>query len=132
MEYTHQSLITLHNYQDKQNMQKSSISIGKLCDDECIVTFDKHRIRVRKNKANIIEDYRDPMNGVWRLPLHNSSQGNLKSNMIAHSTRKHWCQHIKTMAPRHPGAYQQTSQQDLSIFNHQILCCPKKSPCYWK
>ena len=30
------------------------------------------------------------------------------------------------MAPRHPIAYGPTSQQDLAIFYHQILCCPTK------
>ena len=28
------------------------------------------------------------------------------------------------MVPRNPRAYRSTSQQDLSIFYHQILCCP--------
>ena len=30
------------------------------------------------------------------------------------------------MAPRHPRAYRPTSQQDLAIFYHHILCCPTK------
>ena len=30
------------------------------------------------------------------------------------------------MAPRHPRAYRQTSQQDFTVFYHEIMCCPTK------
>ena len=30
------------------------------------------------------------------------------------------------MAPQHPREYHQTSQQDLAIFYHQIICCATK------
>ena len=43
-----------------QHLHSSLISIGKLCDDECIVTFDKHKFIVSKNKDIIIEGYWDP------------------------------------------------------------------------
>ena len=36
------------------NLHFSLISIGQLCDDECIVTFDKHKVIVSKNKDIII------------------------------------------------------------------------------
>ena len=71
------------------------------------------------------------MNVLWRFPLHYPSQVNQQSNIITNNrtqhqnTSKHWYQHIKPTAPRHPRSYHPTSQQDLAIFYHQILCCPK-------
>ena len=44
------------------NLQSSLISIGQLRDDEFIVTFDKQKVIVSKNKYVIIEGYRDPKN----------------------------------------------------------------------
>ena len=58
---------------------------------------------------------------LWCFPLHNPIQGNQQSNIIAHSTRKQWSQHIKPMAPRHPRSYNPTYQEDLAIFYNQIL-----------
>ena len=40
----------------------SIVSIGKLCDYYCIVTFDNHKVIVSKSKDIIIESYRDPTN----------------------------------------------------------------------
>ena len=72
------------------------------------------------------------MDGLWRFPFHDKSQGNQQSNMIAQSkikhknTGKHWFQHIKPMALRNPRSYRPTYQQELSIFYNNILCCPKQ------
>ena len=53
------------------NLHSSLISIGQLCDNDFIVTFDKHKVIVIKHKNIIIEDYRDPKNGLWKfLPYH--------------------------------------------------------------
>ena len=134
MESTHQYQIPLHNLSIQLKHEEipptlpySLISIGKLCDDKYIVTFDKHRVILRK-KVKIIEGYQDPMNLLWSFPLHHPDQGKKKSNIISHSTRKNWCQHIKPMAPRHPRAYHPTSQQYFAIFYHQIICYPKNAP----
>ena len=39
------------------NLHSILISIGQLCDDECIVTFDKKKVMVIENKYIIIEGY---------------------------------------------------------------------------
>ena len=42
------------------NLHSSLVSIGQLCEYECIVTFDNHRVIVSKNKDKIIEGYWEP------------------------------------------------------------------------
>ena len=129
MASTHQSQIPLKKLSSQAkhaenflNLHSSLISIGKLCDDECIVTFDKHKLIVSRKKDIIIEDYPDPTNGLLRFPLHHSAQNNKQENIL----EPHLCNHSRAMAPRHPIAYRPTSQQYLAIFYHQILCCPTK------
>ena len=66
-------------------LHSSLISIGQLCDNECIVTCDKHKEIVSKNKDIIIEGYLKPTNGLWRFPLHHLDQKNKQSNMLYHT-----------------------------------------------
>ena len=47
------------------NLHSSLISIGQLCDYECIVTFENYKVILIKNKDIRIEGYRDPTNGLW-------------------------------------------------------------------
>ena len=94
------------------NLHSSLISIVKLCDNECIVTFDKHKVIVSKNKDIIIEGYQDPTNGLWWFPLHNTAQNNKQANIM----EPHLCNHSRPMAPQQPRAYHPTSQQDLEFF----------------
>ena len=129
MASTHQAQIPLKNLSSQAkhaeifpNLHSSLISIGQLCDDEFIFTFDKHKVIVSKNKVIIIEGYRDPTNGLWRFPLHHPSQNNKQANIL----EPNLCNHSRPMAPRHHRAYHPTSQQVLAIFYHQILCCPTK------
>ena len=131
MASTHQSYMFLHNWSIQEQyaeisptLHSSLILIVQLFGDECLVTFDKHRVIVSK-KANITEVIRYPMNVLWQSQLHDQDQGNQKSNIIAHIRSKYWCQHIKPMAPQHPREYLPTSKQDLAIFYHQFLCWPK-------
>ena len=129
MESTQQSQLPLHNLSRQakytemfSTLNSSLISVDKLCDDECIFVFHKHKVMVIKRNENIIEVYQDPMNGLWSFPFHYPSQVNQQSNMIAQNPEKHqntskqWCQHNKLMASRHPRAYFPTSQQYLTIF----------------
>ena len=104
------------------NLHSSLISIGQLCDDECIVTFDKHKVIVSKNKDVIIEGYRDPTHGLWQFPINHPDQNNKQVNTM----EPHLWNHIRPMDPRHPREYLPTSHQDLAIFYHQILFCPTK------
>ena len=42
----------------------------------------------KKTNSKIIEGCRDQINGLWRFSLHDPSQGNQKSNIIAHNPKK--------------------------------------------
>ena len=100
------------------NLHSNLISIGQLCDNECIVTFDKHKVIVSKNKDITIEGYWDPTNGLWRFPIRHPSQNNKQANI----PETQLCNHSRPITPRYPRAYHPTSQQDLEFFYHQILC----------
>ena len=129
MASTHQSQTPLNHLSSQAKhaeifpkLHSSLISIGQLCDHECIVTFDKHKVIVSKNKDIITEGYRDPTNGLWKFPFHHSAQNNKQANILEPQS----CNYSRPMAPQHSRAYRPTSQQDLAIFYHQILCCPTK------
>ena len=47
----------------------SLISIGKLCDNNCWVTFDKLHMCVYKNNQEIMRGIRNPTNGLWDIPI---------------------------------------------------------------
>ena len=79
MESTHQAQIPLKHLSSQAEhaeifpkLHSSLISIGQLCDDECIVTFDNHKVIVivSKKKDIILEGYQEPTNGLLRFPLH--------------------------------------------------------------
>ena len=132
MASTHQSQIPLKklSIQAKHaeislNLHSSLLSIGKLYDDGCIVTFDKHKFIVSKNNYIIIEGYQDPTNGLWRLPLHHPSQNKKQANML----EPHLCKHIRPMAPQHPRAFHPTSQQDLDFLSIRSCADQQNAPC---
>ena len=59
MASTHQAQIPLQNLSRQAKhkeifptLHSSIISIGQLCDDECIVTFEKHRVIARIKGEN--------------------------------------------------------------------------------
>ena len=73
--YTHHAQISLKHLSSQAkhaeifpNLNSSLISIGKLCENECIVTFDKHKAIVIKNKDIIIEGYQDPKKWIMTIP----------------------------------------------------------------
>ena len=63
-------------------LHSSIISIGQVCDDKCIVNFDKHKFTLSENKYIIIEGYREPTNGLWRFPFRRQSHNNKQANIL--------------------------------------------------
>ena len=53
------------------NLQSGTlISIGKLCDDNCIAIFSKYDVQIIKHNEIIIKGRRTN-NGLWKIPLAN-------------------------------------------------------------
>ena len=133
MASTHQAQIPLKKLSSQAkhaeiflNLHSSLISIGRLCDDECIVTFDKQKFVVRKNKDIIIEGYRDPTNGLWRFPLHHPDQNNKQANIM----EPHLCNQSRPMAPRQRREYCPKSQQELEIFTIRYSAAQHVCVCH--
>ena len=47
----------------------SLISIGKLCDDNCRVAFDKNVLEVHKDNHLILRGTRNYSDGLWDIPI---------------------------------------------------------------
>jgi hypothetical protein len=47
----------------------SLISIGQLCDDDCVALFSKYDVKIIKDGQVIILGKRNPNNGLWNIPL---------------------------------------------------------------
>jgi len=47
----------------------SLLSIGQLCDDNCNVTFDKHKMEVYKNDEKVLIGVRNQEDGLWDVPV---------------------------------------------------------------
>ena len=114
--------IQANHAENSLNFHSSLISIGQLCDNECIVTLDKHKLIVSKNKDIIFEGFRDPTNGLWKFPLYHPSHNRKQANILD----PHLCNHSRPMAQQYPISYHPKYQQDLSILYHKILCLQTK------
>ena len=64
---------TAHNIPDLKS--NSLLSIGQLCDAECIATFDKKCVNIERHGKIILQGNRDD-NGLWQVPLPNQPQAN--------------------------------------------------------
>jgi hypothetical protein len=58
---------TGHLFNDLQS--GTLISLGQLCDDECVALFTKYDVKIYKHGQVIIVRKRNPMNGLWNIPL---------------------------------------------------------------
>ena len=47
----------------------SLISLGQLCDDECVAIFDKNEIDILKGKTTILKGHRNKTYGLWDIPI---------------------------------------------------------------
>ena len=47
----------------------SLISIGQLCDDDCVAILDKQKIKIFKNDACILSGTRNTTDGLWDIPI---------------------------------------------------------------
>ena len=76
------------------NFQHSLVSVGKTCDDNHVVVFDKNKVNVFKNMDHtmkqttppITQGERDPTTSSWTIPLGPTSQANYAHKLT--STKK--------------------------------------------
>ena len=47
----------------------SLISMGQLCDDDCVSILTKFDVKILKNNQVIINGLRDQINSLWNIPL---------------------------------------------------------------
>jgi hypothetical protein len=57
----------VHIFKDLQSA--SLISLGQLCDDNCVVTLDKNELQVKKNNKLLLKGTRNPSDGLWDIPI---------------------------------------------------------------
>jgi hypothetical protein len=61
------SACKVHIFKDLQSA--SLISLGQLCDDNCVVTLDKKKLQVTKNNKLLLQGTRNPSDGLWDIPI---------------------------------------------------------------
>lgn len=48
---------------------ESLLSIGQLCDNDCLAIFDRYHLHVFKNNRCILKGYRNTKDGLWDVPF---------------------------------------------------------------
>ena len=89
----------------------SLISIGQLCDDDCVAIFTKYDLRVMKDGTLIIKGKRNKANGLWHIPLSPSNESQI----------------IPTSEECHSAIYNQSTKADLAGFIHACMFSPAPS-----
>ena len=76
MENTHEATLRLPGVSPSasrayvfKDMASSLLSIGQLCDDGCIATFDREKVVIAKDNAVILQGKRDPSTKLWMVDL---------------------------------------------------------------
>ena len=95
-------------------LQKPLISIGTLCDNNCIAVFDEKRVTIydKTTRQIVMQCHRDPKTKLYII------------NMTA-PMRKMTEQHIPdTLRANH--LYEKKSKQELTLFYHAACFSPKK------
>ena len=94
----------------------SLVSIGKLCDDECMTLFTKYNVNVIKNGKVIINGPRNNKTRLWDIPL---APKGPKSPLprVSPTTSPHANSALRMASTKH----------DLAQFMHTVLCSPVPS-----
>jgi hypothetical protein len=96
------------------NLQSGSlISIGQLCDDDCVALFTKYHVKLYKNGKVIIVGKRNSANGLWTIPL--APKQALPNPKPTNPRRSH----LANGAIRHA-----STKQDLAAFLHACAFSP--------
>jgi hypothetical protein len=87
-------------------VHNSLISVGKLCDNGCSVTFTQDQVTVSKNEKCVMYGYRDPKSRLWQVDL----KKKFETNQVQ-------CKH----------AHDNSNQKDLINYLHAACFSPVKS-----
>jgi hypothetical protein len=87
-------------------VHNSLISVGKLCDNGCSVTFTQDQVTVSKNEKCVMNGSRDPKSRLWRVDL----KKRFETNQVQ-------CNH----------AHDNSNQKDLNNYLHAACFSPVKS-----
>jgi hypothetical protein len=85
----------------------SLLSVGKMCDSGCALTFTANKVTVTHGATTILTGKRGKESGLWRAPLGNTNS--------AQAAPAHFVKHV----------YEQKSIQDTI----RILTCMLFQPC---
>ena len=65
------------------NLTNSSLlSIGQMCDDDCVAVFIKHAMHIYKNAKIILLGQRNNIDGLWDIAIQNPSDKSLHAHAI--------------------------------------------------
>ena len=107
----------------------SLISIGKLCDNNCQVTFDKSKMCLYKNNQEIMRGIRNPTDGLWDIPLPSrkfSSPPSTHHTPPSYTTNKKF--NVINIVASHPSLAviirKDTTKSDLAQYLHAACFSP--------
>jgi hypothetical protein len=88
--------------------EHSLLSMGKICDSGCTVTFTATKVAVKNSATKILTGQRDKESGLWRAPLENS--------ISLQGAPEHYAQNV----------YEQKSIQDTITYLYACCFSPVK------
>ena len=119
---THIALLPQHNLPDNARkahifpgLQKPLISIGTLCDNNCIAVFDAKRVTIydQTTRNIVMQGHRDPMTTLYMINM-TAPQKSMTEQKIP-----------EAFSANH--VYETKSKQDLILFYHAAFFSPTKS-----
>eukprot|EP00957_Ditylum_brightwellii_P147594 11240443-Ditylum_brightwellii.AAC.1 len=51
------------------NIDNNLLSVAKLCNADCTVTFSRNKVVVEKNGKQLLQGWQDTSNQLWHVPL---------------------------------------------------------------
>lgn len=91
----------------------SLLSIGVLCDADCIVTLMKNKVYIHKDNQLLMKRHRALITKLWILPLNNSNEQFIPTSMIPQTHQ------INNVMPN--------TKQQLVLYCHQLLFSSSKT-----
>ena len=125
----------------------SLISIGRLCDDNCIAVFDRKELNIYKNNKKVIHGTRNYRDGLWDIQLptgnktyetvstniqYNKLQNPEKENNKSHSPETYITVKDSTLGQIYNISEHQanmlvrrdTTKTELAEYYHKCMCSP--------